>query len=388
MLSETEPIIIKTFGTFSVSQGDHIVSETDNRSKKLWKLLEYIVHNRHRKIYEDELITLLWGDMTNSEGCASSLKTLLHRMRNTLAELGFEESRHMVLRQGKYCFWNNHLPLRIDTDDFVHMAELAQRTDEPEEKLNAALRAMSQYKGRYLGGKYADEDWAKQAADRYHNLYLYCYNAAIHILTGEEQYDHVIFLSRHAMELDPAEESFYYNEISALITKGEGTEALVAYERALNVFYEQFRKTPSERLRALYRGIARPDNGIEPDLSIVREHLEAARSDRPIRCEYDTFCLLYSQTPKGMPHRYLVLLTVLPNEWDTPPLEDYSLRAFTTLERSLEELLHVGDVYTRYSLSQLLALVNTPSEDELYADLQKMRSPFANTRLVCKVTKI
>ena len=58
MHCETEPIIIKTFGGFSIRRGDCIIAESDNRSKKTWKLLEYIVHHRSRRISQEELLEL------------------------------------------------------------------------------------------------------------------------------------------------------------------------------------------------------------------------------------------------------------------------------------------------------------------------------------------
>ena len=60
--SETEPIIIKTLGGFSIRRGEILLSETDDRSKKIWKLLEYMVHHRSRTVSKEELSRLLWGE--------------------------------------------------------------------------------------------------------------------------------------------------------------------------------------------------------------------------------------------------------------------------------------------------------------------------------------
>ncbi len=377
-LSETEPIIIKAFGTFSIRQGDAVVSESDNRSKKLWKLLEYLVHNRGRVVPREELLTVLWGGQGDPEENAAALKTLLHRARNTLDQLKFEGSRYLILRKGGGYTWNSRFPVRIDTDDFVALAELVKRTDLPDEKLNAALRAMSLYRGRYLGGKYADEEWVKTAADLYETRYLYCYDAAIQILAGEEYYDQIVFLSRHAMEINPTHEIFYCNEIGALLEKGADKEALAAYDKAMDLFYQVYRTTPSAALRNLYRKLKRVDNGIEPELTAVREKLDADRSDCALRCEYDTFRLLYQQYAgeklryKGK-SRYLVLLTVVTPERDGEIPAPRSLdRALALLEKSLQVNLSEGDVYTRYSLTQLLVMAAFADEDELIGCLSKL----------------
>lgn len=379
ILSETEPIIIKTFGTFSIRQGAAVVSESDNRSKKLWKLLEYLVHHRSRVVTREELLAVLWQGQGDPDENAAALKTLLHRARNTLDQLQFEGSRYLILRQGGGYLWNPRFPLRIDTDDFVMLAESAKHTDLPEEKLNASLRAMALYRGRYLSGKYADEEWAKTAADLYEAQYLYCYNTAIQILAGDECYDQIVFLSRHAMEIDPAQESFYYNEIAALLEKGADKEALAAYDKAMDQFYQVLRKTPSASLRSLYRRLRRADNGIEPDMTGVIEKLEADRSDRAVRCEYDTFRLLYQQyTSNALAQRgksrYLVLLTVVtPQRNGDIPAPSLLDRALALLDKSLQENLSEGDIYTRYSLTQLLVLAAFADEDELIGCLSKVR---------------
>ena len=41
---------VKMFGDFSISKGDVTVSDTDNRSKKVWSLLAYIIYHRNTTI--------------------------------------------------------------------------------------------------------------------------------------------------------------------------------------------------------------------------------------------------------------------------------------------------------------------------------------------------
>lgn len=388
MLSETAPIVIRFFGTFSIQYGSTVISENDNRSKKLWKLLEYIVQNRGRQIPQEELLHLLWSETSMGDNPMSSLKTLLHRVRNTLDQLNFEESRHMILQHAGTYFWNPRLQVQIDTDEFEEAADRTKRIDMPDEKLNLALRAMALYKGQYLGGKYAGEAWADEPAKRYQQLYLYCYNTAVQILAGEARYDEIIFLSRHAMEIEPAEELYYYNLISALIEKGSWDEALTAYEEVLDLFYHTYRKTPSERLRALYRGIVRSSNSVEMDIAIVREKLDEGRINGPIWCEYDTFKLLYevkSQQENPQPC-YLILLTVTSMDKDEPiPADRHLDRALSQLERQLSLALSEGDLFTRYSLTQMLAIASLPGEDELFAFLKKIQQTFKYNNLSCPV---
>ena len=388
MLSATDPIVIRFFGSFSIQYGNAVISEKDNRSKKLWKLLEYIVQNRDRQVPQEELLRLLWSETSMGDNPMSSLKTLLHRVRNTLERLGIEESRQLILQHAGTYYWNPEIPVQVDVDEFEAVAEQTKKIDIPDEKLNSALRAMALYKGAYLGGNYVGEAWADEPASRYQQLYLYCYNTAIQILVGEGRYDEIVFLSRHAMEIEPSQELYYYNLISALIEKGAWDEALVAYENALDLFYHTYRKTPSERLRSLYRGIVRSNNSVEMDIAIVREKLDEDRLNKPISCEYDTFKLLYEvkTMEEGQNPCYLTLLTIVPaDKGDFASVDRYLDRGLKQLERQLSLGLSEGDVYTRYSLTQMLAMVSVPDEDALFALLKRIQQTFKYNNLSCPV---
>lgn len=52
---------VKMFGEFSISDGEHTITDQANRSKKVWNLLEYILANRDRMLPQKELVELLWS---------------------------------------------------------------------------------------------------------------------------------------------------------------------------------------------------------------------------------------------------------------------------------------------------------------------------------------
>jgi len=57
---------IQMFGKFSLKAGSVQISSGDNRSRKLWLLLAYILCHRERIIPRKELINLLWGDESSN----------------------------------------------------------------------------------------------------------------------------------------------------------------------------------------------------------------------------------------------------------------------------------------------------------------------------------
>ena len=59
-------IQIQMLGKFSLRYGDATVSDADNRSKKVWALLAYLICNRDRSIPQQRLIQMFWGDSSGS----------------------------------------------------------------------------------------------------------------------------------------------------------------------------------------------------------------------------------------------------------------------------------------------------------------------------------
>lgn len=378
------PVKIRFLGTFTVTYGDKSISEGDNRSKKLWKLLEYIVANRHRSVSQEELVTLLWGENSLGDNPTSSLKTLLHRVRNTLDQLGFEQSRKMILQRSGSYYWNPAISVVIDTDEFELAASEMEKAADPEEQLNGALRAMALYKGHFLSDNYA-EPWAKEPCERYRAIYQTCYEKAIELLTEERRFDEIIFLSEHALEIDPAEETYYYHLIAALIEKSDYGRALEIYESVLDLFYNTYRKTPSDRLRSLYRSIVKSANSVEQDIAIVQEKLLEECVGGPVFCEYDTFRLLYEQrrclVDRTAQPTFLMLLTVSGVGGEKLPNGKHLDRALSRLIALMSASLKRGDVFTRYSVTQLLAFAEMESEDALFGFLKQLRRDFKSTNL-------
>ena len=81
-----EHLHIQTFGNFILQAGNAKISDSDNRSKKVWLLLAYILCKRGRQVTRKELISLLWGD-ESSNNPENALKTTFHRVRTLLDQL-------------------------------------------------------------------------------------------------------------------------------------------------------------------------------------------------------------------------------------------------------------------------------------------------------------
>ena len=89
-------------------------------------------------------------------------------------------------------------------------------------------------------------------------------------------------------------EALHYELIRALLDTGAQQTALAHYEYVVDLFYSEFGINLSENLTTLYQEIIRTSNGVEVDLSIIRDKLqEEDDSSGAFYCEYALFKEIY-----------------------------------------------------------------------------------------------
>ena len=92
-----EPILqIQVLGKFTLRYGETVISDEDDRSRKVWAVLAYLIYHREKIISQQELVDLCWGEDTRSSDPHNALKSVIHRIRATLDKL--QEGDVFVLR--------------------------------------------------------------------------------------------------------------------------------------------------------------------------------------------------------------------------------------------------------------------------------------------------
>ena len=115
--SGNKPVIqVKMFGGFTITMDDKSMGDSDNRSRKAWNLLSYLIINRRKDVSINELFQAIWQDgmQDNPYG---ALKTLVFRVRKMMEAAGFP-SQDLILNQKGAYMWNPSWELSIDTDRF------------------------------------------------------------------------------------------------------------------------------------------------------------------------------------------------------------------------------------------------------------------------------
>ena len=85
----SEPIRVTMLGNFSITRGDATIDDNNNRMRKVWLLLAYLIYNRHNRATQDNYISLMQGASSQEfDDPGGRLKALFYRARTMLEPLG------------------------------------------------------------------------------------------------------------------------------------------------------------------------------------------------------------------------------------------------------------------------------------------------------------
>ncbi|WMI82272.1 BTAD domain-containing putative transcriptional regulator [Anaerotignum sp. MB30-C6] len=387
-----EEFRVTMLGEFTIEYGDSIISDQSNRSKKVWTLLEYIIVHRKRFVSQDELIDLLWSD-SNSRDPINTLKVLMHRVRSTLEDLDFEDSRRMILyRNGAYG-WNQDYTCVTDIDEFQRLIyESDQETEDDARKIALLLQAESLYQGHFLQKK-ASEPWVIPIANYYRTLYNRVVLDLAHMLFEHKKYEQLASVCQKAILFEPYEEQFYIYLIQVLICTGHLEKALDLYHHVTDLFMKELGVTPSEELRALYKDVVKTIKTPEMNLSVIKSKLDESREEIGcVFCEYEFFKLVYRLETRSIGRTgdtsFLCLISAVDKNTVGIPSRRVLNRSMDALKTTIQYNIRSGDVFTRYSVNQYLIMLpyTTTETANMVAQrlLKVFRKEFPNISIVLK----
>lgn len=380
---------INMLGGFALEYNGNVIDYQKSRSHKLWLILEYLITFRDKEITQNELIELLWGDEF-TENPANTLKTLLHRVRNMLDELQFVPGKEMIMYNKGIYAWNTKLDFVIDTDQFVSLCALGDEETDVQQKITYYLSALEYYKGDFLP-KSAMEPWVIPIHTYYHSEYLRVVHACVDLLKEQDRPYDVITVCQQAVSIDPYEESLHYDLMKAMLDTGAQQAALTHYEYVIDLFYSEFGINLSDELTDLYKEIIKTTNGVEVDLSVIRDSLQEEEGrGGAFYCEYSLFKEIYHLECRAASRNgqsiYLCLMSVTDGNNQMVENKKHQNAAMGQLRNAIQYSLRRGDVFTRYSVSQYLILLPTISMENCEMVLKRILHNFRINNPNTKVT--
>ena len=351
---------VQMLGQFTLRYGDRTISDSDDRSRRVWSLLAYMLYNHGRSFAQEELIHLYWSNGEKSADPGNALKSIFHRIRTALDKLQPGLGRLLVSRKAGRYFWNNAMPLSLDIEDFEAHFHAAEAAGDDDVRLAEYQAALALYAGDPLP-RMTDEIWTIPIVAYYHSLYTRAAAGAIELLEKQERTAEAVALCRRAIHIEPYQEDLYEHLMRGLLRTGDMKGAMSVYEEMSELLFAHFGVMPSETLRTLYRQATRTVNDRTLTMDEVCSQLEEpAPHGGAMVCEYDFFKILYRAEARSIARNghsaNICLLSV--SGKDGEMLARRSLDpAMNNLQVLVQNNLRRGDVIARCSISQYIILL-------------------------------
>jgi DNA-binding SARP family transcriptional activator len=206
------------------------------------QILKFLVTERHRGVYSDEIVARLWPNATT--GDTRGLRFFIHALREHLEPQGAPNppSSFVLATRGGYAL--DRTRVWVDADAFEELIDAglgAHKRGEERTALDLLRRGMDLYRGDFL----ADEpyaEWAFRERDRLHQIA----STGLRLMAGFEEAEEdfaaaAVTLSRLA-DLEPFDVDVHRDLLAMLLRHGRRSEAMRRYEtlrrRMLNTFGE------------------------------------------------------------------------------------------------------------------------------------------------------
>lgn len=351
---------VQMLGQFTLRYGDRTISDSDDRSRRVWSLLAYMLYNHGRSFAQEELIRLYWSNSEKSADPGNALKSIFHRIRTALDKLQPGLGRLLIRRKAGRYFWNNAMPLSLDIEDFEAHFHAAEAAGDDDVRLAEYQAALALYAGDPLP-RMTDEIWTIPIVAYYHSLYTRAAAGAIELLEKQERTAEAVALCRRAIHIEPYQEDLYEHLMRGLLRTGDMKGAMSVYEEMSELLFAHFGVMPSETLRTLYRQATRTVNDRTLTMDEVCSQLEEpAPHGGAMVCEYDFFKILYRAEARSIARNghsaNICLLSV--SGKDGEMLARRSLDpAMNNLQVLVQNNLRRGDAIARCSISQYIILL-------------------------------
>ncbi len=353
---------ITTLGEFDIKVDGQSILRDSNRMYRIYKLFEYFLTFRNKKLLPETIIDNLLSD-SESEDPKNMLRTQIFRLRkiiNALIPKGELPEKYMNLNftNGYYCLEIGENTI-VDIDVFENLIQKGdkEREYDIESAIESYQNAISLYKGLYLSDN-AYEVWLVPTRNYYQRLFLKTLNKYIDLLKRNEENEKIVNLCEKSLLIEPFEESIHIELIEALLKIGQNKSAMQHYEYALNMLEKELDAKPSAKF-INYINIIQNYTSRNSDLDIeaINKSLEEELPEGAMYCSLEYFKFLFNLQKRKSKrnNEYDYLLSIMINSNNNKSIND----VFSVLKKSLRK----GDVFTSWNDNQILVMLHNVKEN-------------------------
>lgn len=225
-----------------------ITASLSGRAHRLWLLVAYLIVNRDHGVSPQELIDLLWPEVT-SNNPASTLQNNLSRARALFSEANFDGARDLIKHTDGLYYWAPERSTLLDIEIFETNARRIGDflSADDAEGIELALETCKLYTGDFLSDA-TDITWCANLAVYYRTLYKRLCKTTIIALMEAGRLKEAQTLCLQVCVLDPAAEEFSLLLMQAYLADANPTAALEQYQTIANYLSQTYDIQPSAEL--------------------------------------------------------------------------------------------------------------------------------------------
>lgn len=249
-------LYITTLGNFDIRDENQSLFKETSRQYRLYKLLQYFITFRHKKLLPENIIENIFSD-NDSLDPKNVLRSQIFRLRQLLDEYipkDENESNYINIS-----FANGYYTLEIgemvvlDMDYFETLIKEADRYETIDINKSTILykEALSLYNGAYLSEQ-TYETWIVPTRNYYYRMYIKTLYKLIEILKSHSMYEEIVEICEKALMIEHYDENIHISLVEAMLNLGHIKIAMNHYIYTTSLLEKEFHTKPSPRLQELF----------------------------------------------------------------------------------------------------------------------------------------
>ncbi len=370
-------LYINTLGEFDIKSNEQSILMQSSRTYKLYKLFEYFLTFRNKKLLPENIIDNLLSESESGDP-KNMLRTQIFRLRKiikTFTPKDEDESKYININftNGYYCLEVGENVI-IDVDEFEELIKIGDL--ERENNIKTAIenyeKAIVMYKGVYLSDN-AYEVWLVPTRNYYQRLYQKTLLKLIELLRIREDYENIISLCEKALLIDPYDEYIHENLIESMINLGQYKSALNHHEYAYKLIEKEMDAKPSTHFINFINNIQnQPSRKNNIDIDSIKNDFDEGIICGALCCDLAYFKVLYNlekrKSSRKNENNYLCIINCTCKK-------NKGVDIWSSL---LEKTLRKGDVFAFWNENQILILLYNVKENGINIIIKRIYSNIEN----------
>lgn len=240
---------VNTLGRFEIILNGKSLDLNKGKGKPQ-ALIKALLAFGGRNVPEDKITEAIWPD-AEGDAAHSAFSTTMHRLRKALGRDDLITIRNRQVSFNPELVWIDYQALACAADSLgrkeLTQQQYAQLTDE----------FFKLYRGDFLLNE--NESWMFSQREKIANCFLRHVAVIAEYYEGQQNWERVVELYQHGLEVYPLSESFYQGLLEAYCAMGHRTQAIDTYQRCVKLLQSELSQPPSAKLVKLYESLLKGD---------------------------------------------------------------------------------------------------------------------------------